>query len=118
MNKKLLCYRCGESLSGLTLPLSRQDECPRCASYMHVCRMCENYDATVTRQCKEDGAEDVLEKTRPNFCDWFIASFDAFNGKEKELEDRARRDLDALFGGSGSGNETATGTSDADKLFK
>lgn len=118
MNKTLLCYRCGKSLSMLSLPLSRQDECPSCASYLHVCRMCENYDPVVIRQCKEDGADDVLEKTRPNFCDWFIVSFDAFNGKEKELEDRARRDLDALFGGSLDKNAAAPGSDEAEKLFK
>jgi hypothetical protein len=71
MPKQLLCYRCGASLAKLTLPISRQDECPSCANYLHVCRMCEFFDPNVPKQCKEDDAEEVFEKERLNFCDWF-----------------------------------------------
>src|SRR5690606_39282520 len=39
----LLCWRCGESLAELTLPLSRRDECPKCRAELHVCRMCVHY---------------------------------------------------------------------------
>jgi hypothetical protein len=91
------CFRCGASLAALSLPLSRQDECPACGFYLHVCKMCEKFDARVPRQCREDDAEEVYEKERLNFCDWFVASESAFDAKRKAEEDAARAALDALF---------------------
>ena len=97
MAHSISCYRCGASLEALSLPLSRQDECPDCGNYLHVCKMCSNYDPRVPRQCREDGAEDVTEKDRPNFCDWFKPSESAFDAERKDEEDQARDALDALF---------------------
>lgn len=98
MSHKLVCFRCGESLAALSLPLSRQDECPECSAYLHVCRMCTHFDRNVPRQCREDGAEDVTEKERVNFCDWFSPDSDAFDPHKKSEADDARKALDALFG--------------------
>ena len=53
MAEELICYRCGASLESLSLPLSRQDECPSCTVYVHVCRMCKYYDPQVPKQCRE-----------------------------------------------------------------
>lgn len=98
MAHNIRCYRCGASLEALSLPFSRQDECPDCHNYLHVCRMCVHYDRNVPRQCREDGAEDVKEKERPNFCDWYKPSERAFDPDRKSGEDQARAALDALFG--------------------
>ena len=97
MAHNICCYRCGASLAALSLPLSRQDECPGCGNYLHVCKMCRNFDANVPRQCIEDGAEDVTEKDRLNFCDWFTPSDAAFDTTRKNEEDQAKVALDALF---------------------
>jgi hypothetical protein len=97
MSHSICCYRCGESLAALSLPFSRQHECPACHNYLHVCRMCRYFDANVPRQCREDGAEDVKEKDRPNFCDWFKPSDSAFDADRKSVEDEAKSALDALF---------------------
>ena len=98
MSHNLACHRCGSSLSTLSLPLSRRDQCPECSADLHVCRMCTHFDKTVTRQCSEDGAEDVTDKDRPNFCDWFKPSDKAFNESGKADEDAAKDALEALFG--------------------
>ncbi len=79
MSHSISCFRCGASLAAMSLPLSRQDECPECSVYLHVCRMCKDFDPSVPRQCREDGAEDVTEKDRVNFCDWFSPSEAAFD---------------------------------------
>ena len=92
------CYRCGESLAALSLPLSRQDQCPACSADLHVCKMCVHFDRHVPRQCREDGAEDVTEKERPNFCDWFKASESAFDPSRKAEAEAAQDALAALFG--------------------
>ena len=98
MTHNIACYRCGASLSELSLPLSRRDLCPDCNADLHVCRMCVSFDSTVPRKCREDGAEDVTEKERPNFCDWFKPSDKAFDPTRKSDADAAQDALAALFG--------------------
>jgi len=100
VSHKIVCYRCGASLTVLSLPISRRDQCPECSADIHVCKMCCHYDRAVVRQCREDGAEDVTEKERPNFCDWFVANENAFDPEQKSEADAAKAALDALFGGS------------------
>lgn len=100
MSHKVVCHQCGESLAALSLPLSRRDQCPGCSTDLHVCKMCVHFDRHVPRQCREDGAEDVKEKERPNFCDWFIPSENAFDADRKSEADAAMNALDALFGGN------------------
>ena len=97
MAHNIHCYRCGAHLADLSLPFSRQDECPECRNYLHVCKMCVHFDPNVPRQCREDGAEDVTDKERPNFCDWYKPSESAFDADRKADEDAARAALDALF---------------------
>jgi len=97
MAHNVCCFRCGASLASLSLPLSRQDECPGCGVYLHVCKMCRHFDPKVPRQCREDGAEDVTDKDRLNFCDWFVPSDSAFDAERKEEQDQAKSALDALF---------------------
>ena len=100
MSHDIVCYRCGESLAALSLPLSRRDQCPGCSADLHICKMCVHFDKHVPRQCREDGAEDVKEKERPNFCDWFIPNENAFDADRKSESDAALSALDALFGGN------------------
>jgi hypothetical protein len=59
--------------------------------------MCTYFDARVPRQCREDGAEEVREKDRLNFCDWFKPSEDAFDADRKDEEDDARSAAEDLF---------------------
>lgn len=98
MTDNLLCYRCGTALEALTLPLSHRDQCPSCSADLHVCRMCRFYDPAVPRQCREDGAEDVKEKERPNFCDWFKPAMGVFDAGRAAAVADARRKLTAMFG--------------------
>jgi hypothetical protein len=98
MSNNIACYRCGASLAALSLPLSRQDQCPGCVADLHVCKMCVHFDERVPRKCREDGAEDVTEKERPNFCDWFKPSDTAFDPARKSDAEAAKDALAALFG--------------------
>ena len=101
MSHNICCYRCGAALRLLSLPLSRRDQCPDCNADLHVCKMCVFFDRNVPRQCREDGAEDVTEKDRANFCDWFKPSDSAFDSQGKSKADAAKDALAALFGDTG-----------------
>ena len=59
--------------------------------------MCTYYDVRVPKQCREDDAEEVTEKARLNFCEWFEPSESAFDDKSKAEEDQAYSALEALF---------------------
>lgn len=119
MSVELSCYRCGASLAELTPPLSRQDECPSCSVYLHVCRMCDFFDAQVPKQCREGDAEEVTEKERPNFCEWFKPGVISVDAKRVGAAVKAEAGLAALFGdGDGPQPEKDQFQSDAEDLFK
>ena len=118
MADDLKCYRCGTSLAELSLPLSRQDACPACSVYLYVCRMCEFYDPGVPKQCREDDAEEVFEKERLNFCEWFKPGYGVFDAARAKQEAKAKDALAALFGqGDTSEPHQDDLTSEAEKLF-
>ncbi len=114
------CYRCGGSLETLPLPLGRLDECPHCAVQLHVCRMCTFYDQAVPRQCREDDAEDVKEKQRANFCDYFKLSLNAHDPRFSREDANARDQLGALFGDDNKspGADDADPAAAAEDLFR
>lgn len=97
MTHNIACFRCGASLSRLSLPFSRRDQCPECSVELHVCKMCVHFDPSAPSQCREDDAEDVTEKELANFCEWYTPSETAFNPQGKSEADRALEALEALF---------------------
>lgn len=120
MDAPLSCYRCGQSLEALTLPLSREDQCPGCSVYVHCCRMCVFYDPEVAEQCREDDAEEVKNKEGANFCDFFAPNPNAHDSAYVSADSRARTQLDTLFdspddGGNDGGDDD---TSAAEDLFR
>jgi hypothetical protein len=112
MGDELICWRCGASLAELSLPLSRMDECPACDNHLHVCRMCVFYDPHVPKACREDDAEDVKEKERANFCDYFKPRGGAWDQAITASEQQSKTKLETLFGdGSAADSDAATNES-------
>ncbi len=70
--------------------------------------MCVHFNARVSGQCDEDRAEDVSDKTRANFCDYFKPRPDAHRPSDPGRAQAARAALDALFGGAPHANSPAT----------
>lgn len=93
----LTCWNCDASLSALSLPLRRLDVCKACNSELHVCRMCVEYDTSYAKHCREPIAEEVREKTRANFCDFFKPKAGAFVPRNDGEVARSKAALDALF---------------------
>jgi ribosome-binding protein aMBF1 (putative translation factor) len=98
MAQRLVCWKCGADLAHLSLPLSRRDECSHCRAELHVCRMCADYDTSVAKHCREPTAEEVSDKTRANFCDFFAPRPGAYVAADSSAAERARRELENLFG--------------------
>ena len=70
--------------------------------------MCEYYDVRVAMSCRETVAEEVKNKERANFCEYFAAKAGAYGGYE-DVSRAARAQLDALFGGGSGGTRQDNG---------
>lgn len=119
----LVCWKCGASLADMTLPLRRLEECRTCGAELHVCKLCEWYSVTVAKQCREPIAEEVKDKERANFCDYFKPRPGAYSRAGVSASDQARSDLDALFAGAAKNAAPEPSAADRakaelDKLFK
>jgi hypothetical protein len=96
----LVCWKCGASLADYTLPLRRLEECRKCGAELHVCKMCEWYSLSVAKHCRETIAEEVKDKERANFCDYFKPRPDAYSAAPMDASAQAKAHLEALFGGA------------------
>jgi hypothetical protein len=103
----LICWKCGSSLEALSLPLQRLDECKQCGAELHVCKLCEWYSISVAKHCREPIAEEVKDKERANFCDYFKPRPDAYSSAPQADAAKAKSELEALFGGSQRGTQPA-----------
>ncbi|MDX1569061.1 MAG: hypothetical protein R3200_01155 [Xanthomonadales bacterium] len=115
------CWQCGATLEELIFPISRREECRRCRAEIHVCRMCVHWAPQVSDQCREDRAEPPSDKTAANFCDYFKANPDAWQGPAA-ADREARSKLDQLFGDNGdssdeAGESKSKGNNPLDDLF-
>ena len=113
MSSDLLCWKCGAGLGDLPLPLARLAECLTCNTELHVCRMCKLYDPKVAKSCREPIAEEVKDKDRANFCDYFNASALAFQPVSDSESRAARSELDSLFGLNSSHDNASPAGADA-----
>lgn len=80
------------------MPLSRLSECLGCRVELHVCRMCRFYDPHKPESCTEERADPPKDKQRANFCDYFEPRAQSFQPPDVSAADRAKVELDKLFG--------------------
>lgn len=95
--ESLNCWHCGTHLDAIPLPIGRREECPHCSSSLHVCRMCDFYDTAASKRCREPMADEVTDKERANFCDYFRPHAGLTADADREAAN-ARAKLAALFG--------------------
>ncbi len=63
------CWNCGAEL--ISSDYGRENNCLKCGKPTRVCRNCRWYAPGRANECEEPVAERVMEKERPNFCDFF-----------------------------------------------
>ena len=84
--------------------------------------MCVDYDTSVAKSCREPIAEEVKEKDRANFCDYFKPRPDAYRPRDQTAELKSRTPLDAMFGGqawtAGGGSAVDSSRARLEELFK
>ena len=129
MSSEINCWKCGNPLVGLILPLSRREECDSCGADQHVCKLCKEYNPMVSGSCEEDRAEDVTDKESANFCDYFSPNPQAYHSKSDNKRTQAEAELSRLFGdnkeeepdigriGSPPQSKTEKALSDLEDLF-
>ncbi len=115
MSIQLTCWKCGADLKDLPQPLGRRAECPVCGAELHVCRQCRHYDTGKAKQCRELAADEIQDKTRANFCEWFQAG--AGSHRQSDGKEKDRSALDALFGGPAKSDGPSNTRSELDRLF-
>ena len=64
--------------------------------------MCEFFEPNVPNQCLEDDADDVHEKERANFCEWFRPGTDVFDAARAAKEEKSNDALASLFTSGGA----------------
>lgn len=98
MGENWQCWRCGTDLTDIPRPYGRHAQCPSCRADLHVCLMCRHHDIHKAKQCRERAADEVMDKTRANLCEWFQARPGAHVRGADKADDSTRAKLDALFG--------------------
>ena len=108
-----VCWNCGGSLADIPRPISRHANCSTCFEVLHCCRMCRHYEPDKRPFCSHDRAEPPVVKENANFCDYFRPA-NRFVAANAERSDKARSDLDALFGEDGTAGVDPVPVSDID----
>jgi hypothetical protein len=85
-------------------PPGFNEACESCGKDLHACLNCAFYRKGARWDCAETIGEPVADKERRNHCDWFRTSSallvaTAGRSTERSAAEKARGDLDRLFGG-------------------
>lgn len=92
------CHACAHEIAfAPSESVGFRDECDRCQADLHVCLNCTHHDASAYNECRESGAERILERHRANRCEWFHSATLAGKGKGLSEQERAKSALDDLF---------------------
>ncbi|MGD8711065.1 MAG: hypothetical protein PVF40_11790 [Ectothiorhodospiraceae bacterium] len=64
--------------------------------------MCRRYDRRYAGGCTDDRTHPPEDKERANYCEYYLPRSDAFSPEAQAEADRAREELEALFGAGSS----------------
>jgi hypothetical protein len=120
MSDTFCCWRCGAPIAADDLPIRRAELCRACNADLHACKLCTFYNPSVANACEEPIALAVTNKERSNYCDYFKPTTRAWKGGVEQAQQRAKAELDALFGAvpPTSGADPNSALSELERLFK
>lgn len=93
--RRKVCHACSRMLE-LERNVGRRDECPYCHGDLHCCLNCKFYERTAPKQCREPISELVKDKTKSNFCDYFVFTEADRSGRD-DWKEKTRSALNDLF---------------------
>jgi len=93
------CWKCGTGWAFQRLP-GRNETCEKCGADLKVCLNCLHHDKSVAYECRDRRAEEIAQKDRANFCEYFDMAKREFVPVEDKYarEDKAREQLKKLLG--------------------
>jgi hypothetical protein len=89
------CWHCGAELT--RADYARENSCLRCGKATRCCRNCRFYQRGRPNDCVEPMAEEIADKTRANFCDFFDPALAPMTGTATPDTDQLRQAADDLF---------------------
>ena len=89
------CWNCGNDLKASDY--GRETNCLKCGKPTRVCLNCRWYAPSRPNACEETMAEEVMEKDRPNFCNYFEPSKERRESSRSESEAAQLAALEDLF---------------------
>lgn len=90
-----ICHACRKEIA-IEKKIGRRDVCSLCSADLHCCLNCAFYKVSAPKQCLEPMAELVKDKSKGNFCDYFVFAELGLSRTETEA-DKARKALSDLF---------------------
>ena len=90
-----MCYFCGKELD-IGGTVGRSETCPHCHRDLRCCLNCALYDFSST-YCREPQSEEIRERDRSNFCDFFIFSDKETKDERDSQVRKAKEEWERLF---------------------
>ena len=88
-----MCYYCGNLT---TEKITRSLLCPHCRRELKVCLNCKSYKKDAHWDCEESISEQVTDKERANFCDYFVYA-PKINKEKQEKNQKAKTEAKDNF---------------------
>jgi hypothetical protein len=89
------CWHCGRPLG--KADFGRENGCLGCGKATRVCRNCRHYARGRPNDCEEPMAEQVMDKERANFCDYFDPTLEPATGSVEASASDLREVAENLF---------------------
>ena len=90
------CRACGAGVEAAGR-IGRRETCRSCGADLHCCLNCSFYAPGSYNDCRESGAERVIEKAKSNFCDYFVFRGEAAAGAAAATTAGVKAQLEELF---------------------
>lgn len=92
-----MCWKCGTK-NQISTPVARDRVCEKCGADIRCCKNCCFYKVGEHYDCHETIDEQVLDKEKANFCDYFKYADSQSNSLMQKKAQDAKNAFNALFG--------------------